>query len=106
MCGVRLSLVDRHQSAARRPAIKGCLKHLRRLADLRQRGVADDKPWLEQYVDAVTAAVIQSFDDGPDGTFGLLARLLADGGQIDVGKLGQHDVVVTRHRDTARDIDA
>jgi hypothetical protein len=80
--------------------------HLGRLPDLRHGGVADDKAWFEQYIEPFSATFVESFDDGSDRSFGLLAWLLADGGQVDVNELGQHAVVVAGDRDAARDLDA
>jgi hypothetical protein len=106
-CGVVATSAppDRSYCTARIVPLGTVTPHLGRLADLRHGGVAHDKAWFEQHVEPFSAILVESFDDGSDRFFGLLARLLADGGQVDMGQLGQDAVIVAGHRDTARNVD-
>ena len=73
---------------------------------MRCGGVPHHEPRFEQHVEPVLPVLVEPFHDRPHRLFGLLARFLADGGQVDVGEPGQHAVVVAGHRDVAGHIDA
>lgn len=68
--------------------------------------MADDESRLKQSVEPVPGPLVESFDDRSHGSFSLLPGFLAHSGQVDVGELSQHAVVVPGDRNAARNIDA
>jgi hypothetical protein len=55
--------------------------------------VAHDQPRLQHSRNRVGARGVEPFDDRRDRTFGLLAGLLGDRGQVDVAELRKQAVV-------------
>ena len=69
-------MVDRHPRARPQAVRRGLISPPTgpgRLAELPHGGVTDDKARFEEHVEPFTAAIVESFDDGSNRQFGLLA---------------------------------